>query len=98
MLLHPYFQDMKIKPVVEKREKNLSVKTNLQERRKRESSYDQFEDYYSKIMGNNQKKSFKPQNSKIEKKVEAFKLSDKKPSAILDNEMMEKTPPRKKNN
>lgn len=46
MLSHPYFSDVWIESGKEKKEKTMSVKTNVIERKRRENSFDCFEDYY----------------------------------------------------
>lgn len=50
MLSHPYFSDVRLDSGKEKKEKPISVKTNINERKKRDSSYHRNQKYYENFI------------------------------------------------
>lgn len=50
MLSHPYFSDVRLDSGKEKKEKTISVKTNMNERKKRDSSYHKNQKYYTNFI------------------------------------------------
>lgn len=70
MLSHPYFTDVRIESAKEKKEKSMSINTDL-ERRKREKSMEHFEDYYQQFL---KKPSIGPPEQNSNQKKESPKV------------------------